>query len=468
MAAWSTRRKVTYLSIVFAVVFVFIILPIFAVFYQKPTCYDGKKNGDETGVDCGGSCQVLCSFEALDPIVLWSRAFKVSTGIYSAVAYIENPNINSESFATYIFKLYDENNVLITSKENRTFIPKNKVFAVFEPNLETQSKVPVRVTFEFKEKPFWVKNLKPVPDLIVGNKTLSGIDTSPRLDAIIENKSINPVERVEAVAIIFDDKENAIAASRTFVDRLEKDGTAPITFTWPLPFQTKEEICRVPGNEIVGERPESLGVMLAIDRSGSMASDGKNPPQPLTDVKNAAISFVDELQGTDQVGVVSFATEASNPVDSVLSRNYPDVKTAINNIGIKQNGTQYTNLGDGIEKAASQLLAPIHNLLTNKIIILLTDGIATMPEKAGENDYPSIFAKEKAEAAKKNNVELYIIGLGSEVNREYLEGVASSPKHYFAAATSKELKDIYKEIAVRFCKTGPSVIEVILRIIPAR
>ena len=480
MVSWSAQRKVTYASIAVAAFLLIVLIPAIFFLYRKPTCSDGKKNGDETGIDCGGSCSVLCSFEAIDPIVVWSRAFKVTPQVYSAVAYIENPNLNSQAAVSYEFKLYDKDNVLIVSRANKAFIPKNKVFAIFEPNISTGGRTPARVSFAFTEKASWSRNPAPTPELLVTRKILSGEDVKPRLDAFVENKSGAPQRNIETVAIVYDDKENAIGASRTLIDKLDVGETANAVFTWPAPFQPKEEMCQtedagaiVGGDQGGGQTDnghavssESLGVVLSLDRSGSMQSDGKNPPQPLTDVKNAAISFVNQLKGTDKVGVVSFATTATSPPDEPLTSNYAEAKTAIQKIAIDPVGTQYTNLGDALEKSAISLLDPSFANLTRRVIVLLTDGVATKPEKVDDINYPSSFALAKAEEIKKAGIELYVIGLGSDVNRSLLEKMTSTPGQYFAAASSKELAGIYKKIAIQICKKQVAVIEVIPRVIP--
>ncbi len=240
MDTWSARRKTIYLGLGFLILLIFVAIPTFLLVHKVPTCFDGKQNGDETGVDCGGSCQILCSFEALDPTILWSRAFRVTDSVYSAVAYIENPNINSETMATYAFSLFDANNVLIATKKGVTFVPKNKTLAIFEPNIATGLKVPARVSFEFIQEFEWRKTDQPAPPLVVTQNILSRENTSPRVDADIQNRSLKPIERIELVALVYNDQGNAIAASRTFVDRLEADQSAHVTFTWPTPFAEAE------------------------------------------------------------------------------------------------------------------------------------------------------------------------------------------------------------------------------------
>ncbi len=467
MISWSTKRKLTYASIGIGILLVVVIVPLFFIFHKTPTCFDNKQNGDERGVDCGGSCQLLCSFEAIDPVVVWSRAFKVVPGVYTAVAYVENPNINSQATVAYEFKLYDKNNVLIGTRTNRAFIPKNKVFAIFEPNLNTGTSTPARVAFRFTEKPVWSRVIAQSPDISVVEKRLSQEQTMPRIDARIENRSAAPQGNIETVAIVYDDKENAIGASRTFIDRLDVNESADVVFTWPAAFQSNQTMCRVENTDlVVGDHAEALGVMLALDRSGSMQSLGKNPPQPLTDVKNAAIAFLTQLRGSEKVGVVSFADNATAPADAPLTSDYDEAKRAVQNITIGQQGTQYTNLGDAVARSAGDLLSPSFAGLTRRVVVLLTDGVATKPEKKGDDSYPSTYALEQATAAKKAGVELFMVSLGKDVNAELLTSMATAPDHYFSAATTKDLAEIYKQIALRICKNQVAVIEVIPRVIP--
>ena len=441
-------------------------VPTIFLLNKEPNCFDNVQNGDEAGVDCGGSCQFLCSFEAVDPTVIWSRAFKITDGVYSVAAYIENQNINSETWAPYVFKLYDSANSLIGEREGKIYIQKNKVIAVFEPNINTGGRIPNRVSFEFTQKLNWNRNTKVYPNLLVTQKVLSGENLRPRIDAIVQNTSLDTAENIELVAIVYDNKENAIAVSRTFIDSLSKDQLSHISFTWPQPFATRQEVCRVANSDSVGSVPESLGVMLAIDRSGSMAAQGKKPPQPLTTVKDAAISFVNKFKGTDQVGVVSFAGTASDPVDSILSNEYKSVIESINNIAISETGTQYTNIADGLEKSYDQLFSKDQTQLTNRAIVLLTDGDPNRPEKTGDPNYPKLSALQTANTLKKAGVEIFTIGLGAEVNPDFLKNLATNPEHYYSATNSEDLAGIYEKIAVKFCSTGPSVVEIIPRILP--
>ena len=67
---------------------------------------------------------------------------------------------------------------------------------------------------------------------------------------MLSNSSIETIKDIEVVAIIFDLKDNAVAVSSTFVERLSDRSSRNLVFTWPNKFDTKssriEIIPRIP------------------------------------------------------------------------------------------------------------------------------------------------------------------------------------------------------------------------------
>jgi len=239
MASWAAKRKFTYLSIFILVVVVIIGLPTFFIVYKAPSCVDNKQNQGEFGIDCGGPCRILCKSQTLPPIVIWQRAFPVNRGVYNAVAYVENPNLTSGvASLSYVFNIYDAKNVKIYERKGKTMVPPKKIFPIFEPNIVVGESIPATVTFAFTEEPVWMINLKEEPKLDITSQNLQNLDTSPRLDARIENHTLIPVSNIEVVAVLFDESDNAIAASATRVDSLRKNATQDLVFTWPVPWRT--------------------------------------------------------------------------------------------------------------------------------------------------------------------------------------------------------------------------------------
>lgn len=240
MNQWSSRRKAFVLFITILFLAVVIGLPMFFLFYQAPTCSDGKMNGDETGVDCGGSCQLLCPAESL-PLLSQGdpRILELAPNIYEVVAVFENPNPTGEvERARYTLNIYGVSSEPLETIEGEAFIPKNSSFVIFEGPMEI-GEVPIRATVDWlSEYLVWQKNAELEPRPSVRNTLLTREDTAPRVDAVLLNGSLDRMHNIEATALVYDASGNIIGASKTFVEELLPGQSAPIVFTWPGPFGT--------------------------------------------------------------------------------------------------------------------------------------------------------------------------------------------------------------------------------------
>jgi len=438
--SWSLQRQLIVLGIIIAVLAVPLSYALFTYVNQPASCFDTKRNQGEVGVDCGGPCTLVCETHVTDIIVRWSRALKVLSGVYDAVAFVENPNFQAGvRELSYTFTLYDAHNVVIAERKGTTHINPSEQFVVYEPALLTGTRVPVRTFFEFTSSPRWERVLVEDPGLFVKNNRLSEIEVRPRLQSIVVNPSLSNLEHVVITALLFDKNDNAVAVGKTEVDYLPKGSEQPITFTWPQKFEREPEVCTVP-----------LDVMLVFDRSGSMNDDVSEPPQPLTDAQNAALEFIDTLSAKDQVGLVSFATTATFPVDQILSGDHARTKDAVSRIRITpEEEFGFTNLGDALEKATQEFLSVRQNINAKKAMIVLTDGLANAPGGivGGETH-----AAVKAFEAKQGGSIIYAIGLGAGVNAEFVAtAVASSEERYYPAEKGSDLSRVYGEIARVVC-----------------
>ena len=222
---------------------VFVFLIIYPKLTKLPTCFDAKQNGDETGVDCGGSCVLACVFQVDKISIFWARAFQVVPGRYNAVAYLENHNTNTAVYKLkYRFRFADKNNIYIGKREGETYIPPSGKFAVFEPAIDVGNSVPVYTTFEFTETPVWVQvPIEKINQLkvLISNINLKNEDTAPMLSATIKNDSLFIIPEVNIVVILYDQIGNAVSTSRTFLDQLKAEESKEINFTWPEPFSRK-------------------------------------------------------------------------------------------------------------------------------------------------------------------------------------------------------------------------------------
>jgi hypothetical protein len=235
--SWSQKRKFIYLGSIFIFLFIVVGVPAFLHYYKAPTCFDGKQNQTELGVDCGGSCVLLCEVQYVDLNVLWSRFTKVTDGYYNVLAYIENPNLNAGAAnLKYTFKLYDRDGILLAQRFGVTSAPANKILTVFEPDMFTGNLVPARVDFSFTTQPIWLRQQSREVGLSTNELVVSREDTSPRLTATLTNKTVDIVRKIEAVAVVYNTDGNTIAFSRTIVENLGDKESRQINFNWPKPF----------------------------------------------------------------------------------------------------------------------------------------------------------------------------------------------------------------------------------------
>lgn len=238
MSAWAAKKRTVYFLIVLAALFTIVGVPVFFATRHAPTCTDGIENQGEAGVDCGGPCALQCAFQVPPPIIRWARSFKVTSGVYNAVAMVENTalDVGTDRIA-YTFKLYDSRNVLIAERAGETFLPPKRLAPIFEGGIRTGERTPSRTFFEFSAVPAW-KRVPPKEDgaLVVANTTLRDEASKPRLEATLSNTAVRTVSGIEVVAVMYDKNDNAIAASKTLVDSLPKDATARLVFTWSEPF----------------------------------------------------------------------------------------------------------------------------------------------------------------------------------------------------------------------------------------
>jgi hypothetical protein len=238
---WALKRQILYiLSIVLflAIVGFLIILP---TLNKPPTCSDNIQNGDETGIDCGGSCPSACLSQVIPVTYLWARAFEVVPGRYNAVAYIANHNKNyAAEKVSYRFRFADTNNVYIGKRDGTTSIPPGSIFAVFEPAIDVGNSIPVYTTFQFTETPNW---LQVSPDkisqlkVLVSNIQLSNNGTTPALSATVQNSSLFTISDLNVIAILYDKLGDAVSVSSTYLNQLNPLASANLNYTWPEPFK---------------------------------------------------------------------------------------------------------------------------------------------------------------------------------------------------------------------------------------
>lgn len=244
---WSSKKQISYFLVFLAIFTIGVFILIFPYINKPPTCFDGKQNGDETGVDCGGDCARVCTNEAYGLVVSWSRAFSVSGGTYNLAAFVENQNTEAGIYnINYEFNVYDDDNVFIGRVSGSSFITPNTRNLIFEPSFDAGNRVPARVDFRFTNFPNWLRvdrSQRNAMSLDVQDIVFSNTFSYPRLEASVINNTLMDIRDIEVYAILYDSQDNVINTSKTFIQNLIKNSREKVYFTWPIPF--KEQPSRI-------------------------------------------------------------------------------------------------------------------------------------------------------------------------------------------------------------------------------
>ena len=250
MSTWSKSRKLSIVMTLLVIATLVISGVLFLLLYTRPTCDDGVQNGLELGVDCGGTCAALCPTTTKKLIDIWTRTFPVTDGVYAAVAYIENQN---ESLyvpeVQFEIELYDKNNKAITRHSTKTTIMPNSITPIFVPYILTGQRRASSASFHFTEEPTFSQMPYPYAFNIADVYTETPEDKPPYVRAVVTNIGGKIVKEADFVAILYDEEDIAVAASRTFEENIRPQETRTIQYSWVKPIELRKGQC--PGGQCI-------------------------------------------------------------------------------------------------------------------------------------------------------------------------------------------------------------------------
>ncbi|MEA2016604.1 MAG: type II secretion system F family protein [Actinomycetota bacterium] len=178
----------------------------------------------------------------------------------------------------------------------------------------------------------------------------------------------------------------------------------------------------------LGEIAEPIGVVLAVDTSGSMEGE------PIGDAISAVSIFIGEMRDIDKTAALSFADSVIT--HSGFTSDHSELRDSIS--GIEAEGD--TSLFDGIYTACGMFRS--EDNIKHRYLIVLSDGADTASSHSVE---------EVIERAEQEEVSIYSIALLSpEYNLENIKYISESTGgELLTAVDSKELEELYKKISKR-------------------
>jgi len=177
-------------------------------------------------------------------------------------------------------------------------------------------------------------------------------------------------------------------------------------------------------------------VALVIDASTSMRDEFTGAGRRKLDAAREAVAmFLNQLDlaGGDQAAIIQFNSDSS--LLTGLTRREADLQRALASITV----ARQTRIHLGISKARTELTGPRHRPTNSAAMVVLTDG-RNNPEPVAE-------AEREAALARADNIRVFTIGLGTEVEAEALARMATTATDYFFAPDGEDLISIYRRVA---------------------
>mgnify|MGYP000868879251 FL=1 len=233
-----------YLVIIFGIVYL-----VFNSIYQ-PTCFDGFKNQNEEGVDCGGVCAPCELQTLLYPVTLNKVYFVNKEGNNIDVAIeIKNPNANwgIRSFDYQIDFLDENGSVIPGSLYGKSYILPNETKWIMELAKFTPSNIST-IDFKINTSTIVWNKLRPYikeEEFFIQNANFRKLSPpqlgSAEITGIVYNNSNFDVQNVEVQAVLYDAQNRIVAIGLTNLYSLPSKRSSEFRIFWlkPLPDDTE-------------------------------------------------------------------------------------------------------------------------------------------------------------------------------------------------------------------------------------
>lgn len=183
----------------------------------------------------------------------------------------------------------------------------------------------------------------------------------------------------------------------------------------------------------------STNIFFLIDNSGSMYPEELCANSEENDVEfkrlDFAVNLIDMLGKDANYGAGEFSGSYTQIVP--ISNDCETVKKTISDIRNKKQTFSGTEIAGAVTRAVAEFgeISPSDK----NYIILLTDGMPSVYDPAAE--------KQAVELAKRKGITIFTIGLGKQIDTEYLFNIAEDTNgQFFQASNADALENIYDKI----------------------
>ncbi len=228
--SWSTRHRWFYVSVIILIFTSLFLWKIWPVLYPEPTCFDNKQNDLERGVDCGGSCELVCKLDFVPLENIFSKAFKNGENKYDILVILENKNKNmAPKDLSVDIEVYNDAGNLEKAFNKKLQASTYKKIPIFIRDFETTngvSKIFVKVN---DHKSYITKGAY---DIRLVDFNYKQEDVSKLSLKYSSPYKENIPDDINLVVLLKDGLENIVAVNSQKIQGLQNEAEKEIYFSW--------------------------------------------------------------------------------------------------------------------------------------------------------------------------------------------------------------------------------------------
>lgn len=207
------------------------------LFAKPPSCFDGRQNQGEEGVDCGGPCKTFCiARDLIPPSALGEpRVFQPSPDLVSVLVELKNPNPGTalRQVSYRVTVTGDGGGPVNISGVASLYASEVRRLVLVRPSNGLSGFVSADIAITTSSAQWAAAETfqKPLIDVLSAVTTVSPDAT--RVEGTVASEDALPVTDVTVVALFYDVSGNLRGASQTVLARLAPGASSRFTVSYP-------------------------------------------------------------------------------------------------------------------------------------------------------------------------------------------------------------------------------------------
>ncbi len=206
----------------------------FAFLRPAASCTNGRQDGGEEGVDCGGVCANACLPAGLSELqVTDTNVFHPGNGITSVLAKIQNPNLRTAASFDYTLKFYDLNGEPVLTRSGSSYIYAGEVkyLTDFVSGGAADGAKSAELTIS---SPRWLPDSEfSKPQAVILSRTATLGEAGIQVSGKLANRDTLTLSRLEVGAVFYGRYNYAVGVSKTEIDSVLPNETRDFVIAHP-------------------------------------------------------------------------------------------------------------------------------------------------------------------------------------------------------------------------------------------